>query len=1669
MAKKTEARYFTVAGAAEISPDERKEIRDLVREILERHPGAVVVTGGDEGVAAAAEDAVISMLPEKGKTSLRMMKIIPWEGYGGQSGKETGTVLFGNGDSMILPDDAKDYTTVSEAFLTAREAEMKSRGMEKIRAREAAEIMIPGSDTLTSFMLICADMGDDGEVRGNAGHAVRMFRALHPEGTVYNTRRKNDVARLRRNLLSEGASFPTSLHVPGRRKKPIAPSVAASVREHGISLRTGGEIPEGWAASLGLAENSRRVQGYLETVDAEVMRKEHESRITSDGDKNLSVFGGNRALVMMSESDRDTDDFIMSVGELISSSPMKLDVMDHGYHVRRAEPGGEGGRSREDNRAFMLLNPDDTGALPVSSLMKTSLMVSRGFLESLPATPGFAPIRKLGEYCLKNSVRLTGLSRDDEQLIWLKSGSGVPVRELRDLVRYYTYLSYCREAGAHVCAVSCLRPGRNHYPEYVRHFALSDESGFLTYSDVHEPATMESVYEKVASSICESLQTPARKMLFDPDYVLPRPYVMKDRSFRTVREGINAAFEEAENGRRRRGAHAVTDTERTEMALTVTEKALEAQPPVTDRKGTGHNALELYRQTLLDDAFVRANRFVKGLTVPGVKGGIRIYRAYRDFFASRMENDPRWKHRAELCLSSKLSDGIPAEPGSGNALRPPLLGESMTRGIAGGMDRNEAVSLMTGNLMRILSADRKLGTVFDSLTRDEASVLFSPSSNPSEILPEDDPCHAASVSVRAFQSRNSSLIREAFLRARVFRKYPALCPYTELAVPATMRTSDKSGTEHVFSVRSPDACMRLMALKRKGGESRTEEELSKCAEICAGSQGRSEWFDFSGDREAMIRGITERLARLNPAWRKAVVSDAEELSESSVSYLNGLYGMMYGSGKKGGRLFSLMVDTAGKTDRDEEIRLAALAEKMGNAGLTDDQRMCVSAITDGQGGQNILLLAGAGSGKTRVLVRTVYELLRKGTPPESVVMFTFTNEAADEFRQRLETLVKADPALAGTPLPSVSTAHSYALNLLRNHCSEAGLPEGFRIAETSTLIRCMGQSMDQAVQPVLRRKTGGKQDVIRRMVEFISKIKAQGLCGLASLDRELPRNGEFLAQLDASSLFDAWKDRPSKIKAFEECYGIYQNTLKTNGMIDLSDIMIKTVGLLVANEDVRRNVRARTGYLLVDEIQDANVLLLQLMGMVAGENTRTICAGDTNQNIYRYMNSGKYSDGRSIVEFLCDDPARGFRKLFLNENLRSTSELVSFGNEIKKLSGVHDDGYTSVPGIREGEIRHGEKPKVFISGDRDARWEYILSNAEKASEEKKGSVMILCRTNREIAELREYALEHHPSMRFAGNGKTAFSPTHDDVIAVMDILSHPEGAVQFAGMFNHLARTRLKALPLVDSAGFADAHEVSDTLAESSPLAEKTVAAIRETVDSIISFNRECNGAMKASEATERFFTALADKDIITPEQVPGHHETETVCSSRYLSEASRLIDLIELQREDQKFRSGKLPDGVVSLMTIHASKGLEAGTVFISDAASIVSGRTDNLMQDADEGKRTYYVAVTRATDTLHVCGRDDSIIHGVDPSCYERISTGGRSITAKDSAEALRLSLEDDEDGTSWIPVQEEHKATLGPVPISSGMKKGESPVMRNDRPSRKFSPTAVARSDEGMSRRQ
>jgi len=588
----------------------------------------------------------------------------------------------------------------------------------------------------------------------------------------------------------------------------------------------------------------------------------------------------------------------------------------------------------------------------------------------------------------------------------------------------------------------------------------------------------------------------------------------------------------------------------------------------------------------------------------------------------------------------------------------------------------------------------------------------------------------------------------------------------------------------------------------------------------------------------------------------------------------------------------------------------------------------------------LLLLAGAGSGKTRALTHRVAYLIReRGIPAWKIMAVTFTNKAANEMRERLEGL------LGQAELPWVATFHASCVRILRQDIAALGYSRDFTIYDDQDQLRLL--------RDLLKAQNISEKTLKpRAAAAFIDNAKNRG---------QLP---------------DAFSHARPDEQLLAGLYDLYQQKLKAANAVDFGDLLLLTVRLLEEHADIRQRWQQRFSHLLIDEFQDTNRVQYRLMRLLAGDETSVCVVGDDDQSIYRWRGA----DVGNILGFDQDFPSATIIRL--EQNYRSTQIILKAAGEVVGRNPDRRDKelWTENP---DGELLHVEAAPDDLE---EAR--FVAEEIERL--QYKGfelrDMAVFYRTNAQSRALEESLRSHRIPYAMFGGVKFYSRMEVKDALAYLRILINPNDSLSARRIINVPARgigqTTVERIAAYEqeAGGFLPACRLAlERNALKGAAARRLSDFIRLVDDFSVKMERipypqlmaeliqqSGYGPMLQEEA-ERSLTSDGRQEakgrLENLEQLLAGMEEHAAGDGTvhdYLEQVALITDLDQYDATQQR----------VSLMTLHAAKGLEFPVVFMTgmEEGLFPHARSGDLGEDLAEERRLCYVGMTRAMRKLYL-----------------------------------------------------------------------------------------------------
>ena len=615
------------------------------------------------------------------------------------------------------------------------------------------------------------------------------------------------------------------------------------------------------------------------------------------------------------------------------------------------------------------------------------------------------------------------------------------------------------------------------------------------------------------------------------------------------------------------------------------------------------------------------------------------------------------------------------------------------------------------------------------------------------------------------------------------------------------------------------------------------------------------------------------------------------------------------------------------------------------ASLNDAQRQAVTAPP-----VPLLVIAGAGSGKTRVLVHRAAWLIEvEGASPESLLAVTFTNKAAAEMRGRIETLLHM-------PVNHlwIGTFHGLAHRLLRWHWKEAGLPQNFQIIDSDDQLRLIkrllrGLELDET------------RWVPREIQYFINAQKDEGLRPQHLDDERDPNRRQFIS-----------------------LYRSYQDVCERGGLVDFAELLLRAHELWRDNADLLAHYQRRFRHLLVDEFQDTNAIQYAWLRLLAGSTGIPFAVGDDDQSIYRWRGARV----EHIYRFQKDFPAA--RVIKLEQNYRSTSTILNAANAViaNNSSRMGKNLWT--------EGKEGQPIRIYAAYNERDEALFVIGRLKEWSEQgnPRADAAVLYRSNAQSRALEEALLNAGLPYRVYG-GLRFFERTEiKDALAYLRLMSNRDDDSSFERIVNRPTRgigaRTVEAMRSYARADSCSLWRAAGAVA-SDELGGRASVAVVTFLNIIERMARETDG-LALHDQVDHVIQRSGLVEFFQKEK--GERGETRVENLEELVSAARSFEpdpAAEMTVLDEFLAHAALEAGegqadawedCVQLMTMHSAKGLEFPLVFLS---GMEDGLFPHLRSIADpdgleEERRLCYVGITRAKETLYITYAEQRRLHGMD-----------------------------------------------------------------------------------------
>ncbi len=599
-------------------------------------------------------------------------------------------------------------------------------------------------------------------------------------------------------------------------------------------------------------------------------------------------------------------------------------------------------------------------------------------------------------------------------------------------------------------------------------------------------------------------------------------------------------------------------------------------------------------------------------------------------------------------------------------------------------------------------------------------------------------------------------------------------------------------------------------------------------------------------------------------------------------------------------------------------------------GLNDRQKEAVLHV-DGP----CLVIAGAGSGKTRVLTTRIANLIETGIPSYNILAITFTNKAAKEMRERLEKIVPDNNAFVGT-------FHALGVRIIRENAPLLGLDRSFSIVDSDDVLSIIKKIMkDNGFDP--------KNPTPAYIRNKISTIK-----------------NEMLTGDEIAKFYNTPQD-----KIAERVYYEYIDILKKNNSVDFDDLLLLPVKLFMENKDILEKYQDRFKYILIDEYQDTNEVQYKLSKMLARKYKNIFIVGDPDQSIYMFRGA----NFRNILNFEKD--YKNAKVIPLEENYRSTKYILDAANSVIKNNKERKEKnlWSS-----NGE---GCKTKYLRAYDGKHEIQLVLDEIKRLLDEgyKNNEIAVLYRTNAQARLVEEMFLKSGVPYKVVGSYYFYSRKEIKDLICYLRLILNNDDEISLRRVINVPKRGIGEATlaKLEEEAKEANTSMFQVISKGKEQLFKELILHLTEesenlTLTDLIDLILEESGMRSEYENDKTLESGLRLENLEEFKSITKTFEDRTGSASLadFLEEVSLIADITEHQNQED----------VVTLMTIHSAKGLEFEVVFLIGMEDGIFPHQNSFCEEGglEEERRLCYVGITRAKEKLYISNAKRRMLYGKD-----------------------------------------------------------------------------------------
>ena len=580
-----------------------------------------------------------------------------------------------------------------------------------------------------------------------------------------------------------------------------------------------------------------------------------------------------------------------------------------------------------------------------------------------------------------------------------------------------------------------------------------------------------------------------------------------------------------------------------------------------------------------------------------------------------------------------------------------------------------------------------------------------------------------------------------------------------------------------------------------------------------------------------------------------------------------------------------------------------------------------------------LVLAGAGSGKTKVLTTRIANMINDGIYSGNILAITFTNKAAKEMRDRISNMTNNNYAFVGT-------FHSFGLRVIRENTEKLGLTSNFTIIDSddvSSVIKKIMKEFDISTKEY-------SVSYIRNKISFIKN--------------------EMLSESEVDKYLNSPPEKVA-VKVYRE----YEKILKRNNAVDFDDLLKKPVELFMQNDDILDKYQEKYRYILIDEYQDTNEVQYKLVKLLASKYRNLFVVGDVNQSIYGF----RWSNYKNILNFEKDYPDS--KSITLNQNYRSTNTILNAANSVIKNN------------IERKEVNlystfgDGVKIKYFRGNDEKDEVKLVVDEIKKLLDKgyEYNDFAILYRTNAQSRNVEDAILKVNWPYKVVGSYYFYKRKEIKDLLCYLRLISNHQDDVSLERVINVPKRgigdtsiNNLRSIARENNECMFKCLSKPKEVEFKKLILELTEDAKDKDLTELIDVVLEKSGMKEELEKEHTLEADIRLENLMEFKSITENYqkETGTVNLEDFLEDISIVAD----QSEHETL------DNAVTLMTMHAAKGLEFKVVFLIGMEEGIMPHSMSLNEESEleEERRLCYVGITRAKERLYITNAKRRMLFG-------------------------------------------------------------------------------------------